>query len=100
MRRYVSDAALDELDALLRSDRPLKEKTERALELARGLDARSVCLWLMREIERYGEEGNAPVWLLAAGRIFPTEFLTAAYFCVLTELSGMDAGDSNSERSE
>ena len=100
VRRYVSDAALDELDALLRSDRPLKEKTERALELARGLDARSVCLWLMREIERYGEEGNAPVWLLAAGRIFPTEFLTAAYFCVLTELSGMDAGDSDSERSE
>lgn len=87
-RQYVADTSLDELDALLRSDRTLKEKTERALELSRGMDARSVCLWLMHGMLT-AEQDAAPVWLLAAGFIFPTEFLTAMYFVVLTELDDL-----------
>ncbi len=90
-RQYASDAALDELDALLRSDRPLKEKTERALELSRGLDTRSVCLWLMREMRRCIEQGAVPIWLLAAGFIFPTEFLTAMCLNVLVEENELDS---------
>lgn len=82
VRQYASDAALFELETLLHSDCPFKEKTERALELARGIDARSICLWLMREIQRCNEKSMAPVWLLAAGRIFPTEFLSAMYLIV------------------
>ena len=87
-QQYVVDTALDELDVLLRSDRPLKEKTERALELSRGIDARGVCLWLMRGM-RSAAQDAASVWLPAAGFIFPTEFLTAMYFIVLAQLDDL-----------
>ena len=84
VRRYVADTALEELDAVLRSSMPLREKTERALELSRNQDARGICLWLTREIRRCTSgTSQVPLWLLAAGRIFPTEFLTAIYLTVL-----------------
>lgn len=92
-QQYVTDTALDELDVLLRSDRPLKEKTERALELSRGMDARGVCLWLLRGMQTAAQDA-APVWLLAAGLIFPTEFLTAMYFIVLSELDTLRLEES------
>lgn len=90
VRQYVTDASLAELDTLLRSDRSLREKTERALALAPGLDMRSVCLWLTREMQLCIEQENVPVWLLATGYVFPTEFLIAMYLTVLTTLDKED----------
>ncbi len=57
------------------------------------MDARGVCLWLLRGMQTAAQDA-APVWLLAAGLIFPTEFLTAMYFIVLSELDTIRLGES------